>query len=51
MKYLIATILMMTSLTVNAQHRHHGYHRGHSHGHGNWSWVARPSLAAQWYMG
>lgn len=42
MKYLIATILSMLTLTANAQHRHHhGYHH-HGH-HSSWGWVA-PAL-------
>ena len=39
MKYLIATILSVLTITANAQHRHGGYHH-HHHGHGGWGWVA-----------
>lgn len=45
MKYLIAIVLSMLTLTANAQHRHgHHHHHGHygNYGHGGngWGWVA-----------
>jgi len=38
MKYLIAFVLSAVAVTVQAQHRHHGYR--HHHGHNGYNWVA-----------